>query len=216
MELLGFDYPNLQRFDVLKRTHKPARVSKALVEDLGPQPPVQSEHDVMDIDEDIAMTHEVQPTSKQIRIHILDDFHSQAVTIFGSLLLMTVRRIAPDLFGQPQTGFTSMHFTPPEKWTASDCVEYLCDVRARRFPPGASSADVQLLRIRGRRLQDFLRGAYTPGGRRGQEWTTADWAESLEALAALGRVWKDDSLLSSVKSAWEQRSMVFELPMRPT
>ena len=209
IRLLGLDYTGLGRFETLRQTYKPSKVTKALAEDLG----MQSENDGMDIDEDITVPNE-GPTSIQILVHILDDFHSQAITIFGTLLLMTVRRVAPDLFGQPQASFTSIHFRPPERWTASECVEYLCDTR--RFPKDAGAADLKLLRTRSKRLQDFLREAYSPGGRRGQEWTSADWAENLEALAALGRVWQDSSLLSSVESAWTQRSVVYEMPMRPT
>lgn len=195
---------------------------EALEKDLGEQPPPQyleKESDGMEIDDGHGMDFEPS------REHLLDNLHRQVLGHFTSLLMELVRRVAPQLFSQDAIGVgnVSIHSPlaglirkPGAQWKAADCVQLLSTTSTGIFPKSATHGDIRTIKAGSTRLASFVTDPYEDCGRKGQEWSRADWYFCLEVLECLGRVWGDEPILLSLAMLRPQVDVDFVQPMRPT
>ncbi|KLO18095.1 hypothetical protein SCHPADRAFT_900080 [Schizopora paradoxa] len=200
-------------------TRRSKRQQEALEKELGEQPPpryVEYEVDGMDIDD--GYNADAEPS----REHLLDDLHRQILSHFTALLSELARRAAPEVFsGKPVTSDDSMHSPvktysrmPAKQWKAGDYVKLLSSTGL--IPTSATDGDKSTIRAGSTRLASFLTDAYEHSGRKGQEWSRADWYFCLEVLECLGRAWSDEPILLSLAMLLPQVDVDFCQPMRPT
>ncbi|KZT41179.1 hypothetical protein SISSUDRAFT_1126735 [Sistotremastrum suecicum HHB10207 ss-3] len=82
----------------------------------------------------------------------------------------------------------------PAEWKMHECIHFLCletlDGK-RNTCLGNSTVP---------RLANFLTPAYTPGGKRGEEWSRQDWIDSLSFLWRIADYWGDPAILNGLQS----------------
>jgi hypothetical protein len=151
---------DLKRFSAYEQSYKPA--SDVTSED--------RVDDSMEIDDDSSIMREVisRPDAR-------NSLHTQVVAHFQALLAELVGRIGGEeiLRSQANRNGLSMSIYAPQweknekhwsNWTAAELLEYLGSKEA--LPPTRPPLAV------------FLTLPYSPGARRGQDWSTQDWLVS--------------------------------------
>ncbi|THH14885.1 hypothetical protein EW146_g5508 [Bondarzewia mesenterica] len=144
--------------------------------------------DMMDIDdaEDIYM---LAPS------HPLDALHLEVIDHFSPLLLELVDRVGGSSVPRTQeeaAELKSVHAPSWTRvrlwdWTPAMCLE--CLTSSKKPPQTVPGLDVFL-------LKPYHKDACGTG-RRGQDWTKAQWTNAQEALEKIGNVWEDGPILES-------------------
>ena len=145
--------------------------------------------------------------------HALDLLHIQVIEHFTSLLVDLVGRVGgPEIHDSyaSEEGTLASRYAPQWRtqgrpyfeWTAREALEYL--------------ADKKKMRSTSPRLEMFLTRPYSPGARRGQDWSRRDWEVALGALEAVGKQWEEISIGESLRVLRGHVDGIFALKLRPT
>ncbi|EMD40784.1 hypothetical protein CERSUDRAFT_80438 [Gelatoporia subvermispora B] len=202
------DNPILSSFTAndQRYSYKPSRASgsRRIGQTVAPTP---EEDDGMDIDDDGGAA----PPKEEVLepLHALDALHLQMIDHFTNVLRDIAARVRsqsgeqtppPQTLSQHAPGYLRK---PCRQWTIDDCLAYLGTKKRLR----EQSADVRTF---------WCRRNESRGWRRGQDWTSAQWALSLRALQEVGTQFQDGWLLGSLEVLAPHLEEVFATPMRPT
>lgn len=185
----------MSKFGTYHLSYRPEDTGKSKI--IAPEDP-----DGMDIDDYPGPTLEAQ--------HPLDLLHVQIIDHFTRLLVELVGRVGgSEVRKTPSGGAATSRYAPKyskvdyTEWSAADCLEYL-DSKKRR----AGSEP---------RLDVFLSLPRTlRGSRRGQDWHTQAWINTMHTLASLSDLWEEPSIKESVHHLAPHLPAVFSTKMRPT
>lgn len=158
----------------------------------------------MEVDDDTYMN---SSQSRGPNVKFINLVHEQTIDHFSLLLheLASARSQASSKSRSRQKGglYSSIHAPRSAcpvideseyvgTWSTRDCIQYLCrenSLGKRNSCMGDPAFN---------RLANFLTPAYTPGGRRGDEWSIPDWMSSLVSLKKLANYWEDLPILNGV------------------
>lgn len=163
--------------------YRPSRSKRARGETVAPQ---LEGDDMMDVDDEDAFMADA-PEQFEPK-HAMDALHLQAIEHFTFCLkavALRERTSAGELAPVRSLHAPAYRRREFELWTVGDCLEYL----SSKKPWPDSRPPVR---------QFLLRRNEDRGWRRGQDWSSKDWSNVMDALGALGQTFEDGAVVGSV------------------